>query len=106
MKMKISKAVERISENELTVSHYTVVGFGMSAERVLQHDHVKIVPRTEFEKLLRECKPTAYWDKGFNRGAPVNGLELRVGPTTGIRYLVDATGAGIVYRFADADTLV
>jgi hypothetical protein len=103
--MQITKTAERISDDELLITGRVTVGFGLSADYAPRRDYVRIIPTEEFERLLTEQKPSGYHSIGCNRGAPLDGLELSVGGTSGIRYLVDATGAGVHYVYADAATV-
>lgn len=100
--MKISEFVELSDDRRtLIVTGRRSTGFGLGRTDVPMRDVVRILPAAEFERLLAECAPTGHRDIGLNAGAPVDGLEEYRGQS-GIRYLVDATGPGRKFVYADA----
>lgn len=101
--MKISDTIERVGD-KLIITGRRNVGFGSRRTDVPRRDVVRIVPTDEFERLLAECVPTGHRTIGLNAGAPVDGLEEYRGDS-GIRYLVDATGAGFRFVYADAASM-
>jgi hypothetical protein len=86
----------------LKITRQTTSGFGLSADYITTVDHVQVLDTAEFERVMEEQRPTRYWDKGLNQGAPVDGLEEHFGKASGIRYLADFTGPGHTLVYADA----
>ena len=73
----------------------------MQAETITRNDKVEILSPDEFEAKRIASIPTGYHNMGFNCGAPTDGLVTM--KINGTRYLVDGTGAGEIYRYAEAD---
>lgn len=101
--MKISDTIERIGD-ELIITGRRNIGFGSRRTDVPRRDVARILPTDEFERMLIECMPTGHHVTGLNAGAPVDGLSEYRGDS-GIRYLVDATGPGFAFRYADAASI-
>lgn len=96
--------VRRISANEIEVEVRRPNGFGLRSEICTYTDRVAVVSTEEFERLAEVHRPTRYYDIGEKSGDPTNGLQIWTSRKSGVRYLVDRTGCGMIRIYADEAT--
>jgi len=95
---------EVISNDLLLFRGQRTQGFGLDAHYTPCVDNIIIVDTVAFDEIAARNKPSGYQTMGFNQGAPLDGLVKRT-TKDGIRLLVDATGSGMIRKYADRKTV-